>query len=196
MATPPAVPAQYAADVDAAAKALGISAGIVAAQIDDESSWNPNAVSPAGAQGIAQFEPGTWKEYGHGSPFDPTAAFAAYTAYMSELIRHYKGNLRDALAAYNAGGANLAAGYGYADKILAQADAANAQAQANSPDQGGLFGQLLQLPDQVTNFFTALEKPVQGLAWFINPTNWARILAGGLGAVLLIAGLVAIGLAV
>lgn len=62
-------------------------------------------------------------------------------------------------------------------------------------DQGGL-GSFLSLPGQITDFFTALAKPVEALAWFLNPTNWARILAGGVGVVLLIAGLVTLGLAV
>jgi soluble lytic murein transglycosylase-like protein len=202
---PVSIPSQYVSQVDAAAKALGIPVDVVGTQLDTESSWNPNAVSPTGAEGLAQFEPGTWTEYGHGSPFDPTSAFAAYTAYMGALLSQYRGDLRKALAAYNAGGGNLSAGYGYADGILQRAGAVGATStNSGSTSAGstasqigsGVLGGLLQLPDQVTGLFTALEKPVQALAWFINPTNWARMLSGGIGVLLLIAGLVTLGLAV
>ena len=60
------VPAQYQGYVDHAAQVLGIPASVVAAQIGLESSWNPNAVSPAGAVGIAQFLPSTFASYGKG----------------------------------------------------------------------------------------------------------------------------------
>jgi hypothetical protein len=115
------VPAQYQSLVTSAAATLGIPVGVVAAQIDYESSFNPNAVSPAGAQGIAQFMPGTWSSYGSGSPFNAVNAFAAYVKYMATLLRQEHGSVRDALAAYNAGPGNLSAGYGYADHILAAA---------------------------------------------------------------------------
>jgi Transglycosylase SLT domain len=115
------VPAQYQSLVTSAAAALGIPAGVVAAQINDESGFNPNAVSPAGAQGIAQFMPGTWATQGSGSPFNAVNAFAAYVKYMGTLLKQEHGSVRDALAAYNAGPGNLSAGYGYADKILAEA---------------------------------------------------------------------------
>jgi hypothetical protein len=62
-------------------------------------------------------------------------------------------------------------------------------------DIGHALGNLLQLPSQVTDFLTALEKPVQGLMWFVNPANWARIIAGFFGFLLLGAGLITLGLA-
>jgi len=58
-----------------------------------------------------------------------------------------------------------------------------------------IAGQVLGLPSPVTDFLTALEKPVQGLMWFVNPANWARVVAGIFGFVLLGAGLVTLGLA-
>lgn len=196
------IPAQYQGPVSDIAHQLGIPIDVVAEQIDTESGWNPRAVSSAGAEGLTQFEPGTWAQYGHGDPFDASASLAAYAAYMGALLHDYKGDIRKALAAYNAGGANLSAGYGYADGILRKAGATGAQATSGgggstaSQLAGGFFGSLIQLPDQVTGLFTALEKPVQGLAWFLNPTNWARILSGGLGVLLLIAGLFTLGMAV
>lgn len=54
----------------------------------------------------------------------------------------------------------------------------------------GAIGQVIGLPSQVTDFLTALEKPVQALTWFLNPANWARLFSGALGFLLLGAGLI------
>lgn len=121
------IPKQYVGLVQKAAAQTGMPVAVVAVQIDYESSFNPNAVSPTGAQGIAQFEPGTWHdEHCSGSPFTPTDAFTCYIKLMRQLLGQFKGNLRNALAAYNAGPGNLSAGYGYADHILSEAGGGNA----------------------------------------------------------------------
>lgn len=115
------VPAEYEKFVVNAAKKLGIPTEVVAAQINEESGFQPGVVSSAGAEGIAQFEPGTFAEYGHGSPFNVADAFGAYEAYMGALLRQYHGNVDNALAAYNAGTASSSAGQGYAHTILSAA---------------------------------------------------------------------------
>jgi hypothetical protein len=112
------VPSQYVSYVDKAAAATGLPAAVVAAQINEESGFQPGVTSSAGAEGIAQFEPGTFASYGTGSPYNVADAFAAYTAYMSALLKQFGGNISDALAAYNAGPDDLAAGAGYASTIL------------------------------------------------------------------------------
>ena len=73
-----------------------------------ESNFNPFAVSPAGAQGIAQFMPGTAAAYGLDDPFDAPAAIDAQAHLMSDLL-HQFGSVPLALAAYNAGPAPVAA---------------------------------------------------------------------------------------
>lgn len=130
------VPSQYQGLVNNAAAQLGIPAAVVAAQIQTESGWNPNAVSPTGAQGLAQFEPGTWATYGSGSPTDPTAAMNAYVKYMSVLLQQFGGNVQNALAAYNAGPGNLSAGMGYANGILSQAGTGNVTASGGTGATG------------------------------------------------------------
>lgn len=66
-----------------------------------ESGGNPNAVSPAGAQGLMQLMPGTAKDLGV-DPFDPKQAREGGMRYLNYLISQ-TGNLRDALASYNMG---------------------------------------------------------------------------------------------
>ena len=69
---PSYVPPQYQQWVSTAAAGTGLPVQVVAAQINDESGFNPNATSPTGAQGIAQFEPGTYAAVGgRGSPYNP-----------------------------------------------------------------------------------------------------------------------------
>jgi hypothetical protein len=99
---PSFVPARFRDPlVDAAAK-WNVSAALLAAQLMAESNFNPFAVSPAGAEGIAQFMPGTAASYGLSDPFDPVEAIDAQAHLMSDLI-HQFGSPELALAAYNAG---------------------------------------------------------------------------------------------
>ncbi|PRZ34806.1 murein DD-endopeptidase MepM/ murein hydrolase activator NlpD [Antricoccus suffuscus] len=108
---PGSVPNGWDADILAAASSAGIDPAILAAQLEAESGWDANATSGAGAQGLAQFMPGTWQAYGQGDPFDPHAAIAAQGVYMKTLkdsvaaIAQSTGAdaVHLALAAYNAG---------------------------------------------------------------------------------------------
>src|SRR5439155_25600190 len=61
---PSFVPARYRPALLRSALRWNVSAGVLAAQLEAESSFNPDAVSPAGAEGIAQFMPGTAASYG------------------------------------------------------------------------------------------------------------------------------------
>lgn len=105
------IPEEYQDWVEAAAKTSGFSANVIGSQLQHESSWNPNAKSGAGAQGLAQFMPGTWAEYGGGGdPFNPEDAISAQGRYMKYLHDFMKDHAKDdehllklALAGYNAG---------------------------------------------------------------------------------------------
>jgi hypothetical protein len=68
-----------------------------------ESRFNPGAVSPKGAMGIAQFMPSTAASRGLADPFEPLTALAESAAYLAELRVTFKGNLGLAVAGYNAG---------------------------------------------------------------------------------------------
>jgi hypothetical protein len=70
--------------------------------IETESNFRPHIVSHKGAQGIAQFMPGTADEQGLRNPFDPIPALSASAKFMAYLLGRF-GNLGLAAAAYNAG---------------------------------------------------------------------------------------------
>lgn len=84
------------------ASEYGVDPGVFVRQINQESGFNPTAVSPAGAQGIAQFMPGTAAALGI-NPWNPVEALRGAASYMSRLLHQYNGNYTLALAAYNAG---------------------------------------------------------------------------------------------
>jgi hypothetical protein len=162
------VPTQYQGLVNNAAAQLGIPAAVVAAQIQTESDWNPDAVSPTGAQGLAQFEPGTWSSYGTGDPTDPTAAFNAYVKYMSVLLQQFGGNVQNALAAYNAGPGNLSAGMGYATGILSLAGTGDVTSTGGTASAGGVTTAATSTPQAGQ---TAATGPGTTCAWALGNTN-------------------------
>ncbi len=102
------MPARFAPAISRAAQRWNVSAALLAAQLYAESNFNPNARSPAGAQGIAQFMPGTAAAYGLENPFDADAAIDAQAHMMRDLLRQF-GSVPLALAAYNAGPGRVAA---------------------------------------------------------------------------------------
>jgi soluble lytic murein transglycosylase-like protein len=104
---PSFVPARFAAPIATAAQRWNVSGALLAAQLYAESGFNPFAVSGAGAQGIAQFMPGTAAGYGLSNPFDAPRAIDAQAHLMRDLLRQF-GAVPLALAAYNAGPAPVA----------------------------------------------------------------------------------------
>ena len=80
----------------------GINPHFIARLINVESRFSPGAVSPAGAQGIAQFIPGTAKRRGLENPYDPADALTASIDFLADLKARF-GNLGLAAIAYNAG---------------------------------------------------------------------------------------------
>jgi hypothetical protein len=90
------------------ARANGLPAPFFANLIWQESGFDPRVVSPAGAQGIAQFMPETAKEYGLVNPFDPIHALHAAGKFLNRLVAQF-GNLGLAAAAYNAGPGRVSA---------------------------------------------------------------------------------------
>jgi hypothetical protein len=92
--------------IEAVAREQGLDRDFFARLLWKESLFDAAAVSPAGAQGIAQFMPETARLRGLEDPFNPAEALQASAAYLSELGRDY-GNLGLAAAAYNGGEARV-----------------------------------------------------------------------------------------
>ena len=119
------VPAEYASDVlRAGSVCTAVTPAVIAAQIEAESNWNPNAGSSAGAQGIAQFMPSTWSAHGMDGDGDgkadilnPHDAIWSQGNYMCQLAGQIDAlkatgavsgdTLQLTLAAYNAGLGNV-----------------------------------------------------------------------------------------
>lgn len=77
--------------------------GLILAIIQVESGGNPHAVSRTGAAGLMQLTAATAKRYGARDPYDPASNVAAGARFLHDLLAHYRGNLRLALAAWNVG---------------------------------------------------------------------------------------------
>jgi len=164
-----AVPSQYQGAIDAAAAATGVPASVIAAMIQRESGFNPNAVSPTGAVGLMQILPSTAKDPGYGlSPRDPSTLTdpVANITFGAQYFRARANNagldistpqgLAAALRLYN--GSSTAQGdKNYAENVMqflptgAQAVAAGASAS----DAAAMTGTLQHIAD--------LEKQAQYL---------------------------------
>jgi len=145
-ALPGFVPARYAPLLARAAQRWNVSSALLAAQIYAESNFNPFAVSPVGAQGIAQFMPGTAAALGLDDAFDAEQAIDAQAHLMRDLLRRFA-SVPLALAAYNAGPAAVAEcgcvppiadTRGYVARILGLLGA------AGDPTTGGLAVRLVR----------------------------------------------------
>lgn len=95
----------YMSDFDRATAQYGLPPGLLARVAQEESGFDPTAVSPAGAQGLFQFMPATAADFGI-DPFDAKASTYAAAKYLRQLYDKF-GSWQQALAAYNWGAGNL-----------------------------------------------------------------------------------------
>ena len=102
-AAAPGAPTPFAAEIDAAAAKYGVDPALLRGLIRAESNFNPNAGSPAGAQGLTQLMPATARSLGVTNPFDPAQAIDGGARYLRQQLDRFGGDERLALAAYNAG---------------------------------------------------------------------------------------------
>ncbi len=105
-----AVDARHAYDdlIDEAARTYGLDPRMIKAVMQAESAFNAMAVSPVGAVGLMQLMPDLATELGVTDPLDPRQNIMAGSKYLKQLLDSHNGNVRLALASYNAGPGNVA----------------------------------------------------------------------------------------
>ena len=94
---------EYEDVIRKAAEQFGIEANLIKAVIKAESSFDPDAISESGAQGLMQLMPDTANDMKVDDPFDPEKNIFGGTRYLSLLLQRFNQDKRLAIAAYNVG---------------------------------------------------------------------------------------------
>ena len=143
--------------IEQAAQRHHLDAALLAAVVHVESGGNPQAVSPAGAQGLTQLIPATAQRFGVQDPFDPAQSLDGAAKYLRGLMGQFGGDVSKALAAYNAGEGNVkkyggvppfAETQAYVPAVLTAYDTYRQSQPASSGGVGSFHQDLSQRPTE------------------------------------------------
>jgi hypothetical protein len=87
----------------AASEKYNVPVNLLKAVAKAESNFNPDATSPCGAMGIMQLMPGTAASLGVTDPYDPVQSIMGGAKYLGQMLDKFDGDMKLAVAAYNAG---------------------------------------------------------------------------------------------
>jgi beta-lactamase regulating signal transducer with metallopeptidase domain len=186
---PIAVSPSTIAELDALAAREGLDPQLLRSIAWTESNFNPNAKSPAGAQGLLQVMPETALKFGAKDLKDPKEVASAGARYLRWLLDRYQGDVAKAVAAYNCGNVAFEAGQigpetvGYRALVL---DVLKAKAVQPEPEpvKGAVLGTWRRRPDNTWtlqanvnasgNWELAVDQDSPGE----TPRNYARVMVG------------------
>jgi len=177
------VPKVSPADIEKIAKQHGVPPELAVAVAKTESAYDPLAKSNKGAQGIMQLMPDTAKRYGVKDSYDPQQNIEGGVKYLADLLKQFNGDQDKALAAYNWGEQNVAAGKRipgevsqYVYDVKGHADQhKNWSVVSTEPENGSGWNVISQQPDTGAaakpsdSTRRAEKKPLAGA-----PQDWAK----------------------